>query len=82
MISDAPEDVICKHEFYFRMFAKNCFYWLMSPNTNVDNGSGGKCNSGIFIFLPTQHSLEVSFLNFNAQQNVHNLFIFSIITLR
>ncbi|GFW37786.1 hypothetical protein TNCV_4629911 [Trichonephila clavipes] len=36
----APNDVIWKHELYLRMFSKKCFDTRVTPDRNVDSGSG------------------------------------------
>jgi len=64
-----------------RMFAKKYFDCLVSPDTKVDNGSGGECNSGNFTYLPAQHIFGVSFLNLKTLLYTHNLSIFPLTTL-
>lgn len=44
--------VVLKHELYLSMFAKKGCDWLVSPDTNVDNGSVSESNYGNFNFLP------------------------------
>ena len=54
---------------------------LVPPDTEVDIGSGGGSNFGSFTFPPEQDIPDVSFLNFEALQYMHNLSIFPITTL-
>jgi len=46
------------------VFAKNCFDWLVPPESKFDIGSGVGCNSCNFPFPAAQHIPSVSFLNF------------------